>query len=401
MKADDRTDRSELLLGLLPDEEEPVRRKPLPVPTPKPVEPPQAGGPDGKDVEASVGDYLDYLSQLCRQLGVPDPVEEYFAPVVGRWSAMHEEADRWRKAGKAADEVSDLLTKPLGGLDAAWEGETADSFIAYMQKVGLAGNDMSDAMNSMGEVLDKTADGIREIVTELAGVLADTAEASSQAMANPVAGEERTRQHLDAVRRPTREFFESVRQVLEAFVKLCDGIDGSKAFDQVKMAHTVPAENWSADIDVPTPPPAPAPGPPPEATTQEAGAKSGGGKPAGGVGGGGGGGGSVAGGGAATPSPTPTPAKPELGQGAYTAVGEVPGSPATSSGAAAALGGVAAAGGGAGGMGGGMMMPPMMGAGMGGAESQEHNSKSRVIGNPEDIFGEPTEASPSVIGEED
>jgi uncharacterized protein YukE len=391
-------DRSELLLGLLPEDDEPVRRKPVPAPKPKPEPaPPHAGGPDGKDVKDSVGDYLDYLSQLCRQLGVPDPVEQYFAPVVGRWSAMHEEADRWRKAAKAADEVSNSLTKPLGGLDAAWEGQTADSFIAYMQKVGLAGNDMSDAMTSMGDVLDKTADGIREIVTELASVLADTAEASSQAMANPVAGEERTRQHLDTMRRPTREFFESARQVLEAFVKLCDGIDGTKAFDQVKMAHTMPAQNWSANIDVPTPTPAPAPGPPADVTTHEAGVKSGGGgRPAGG------GGGAVGGsaGGSVTPPPA-APVKPDLGAGAYTAVGEVSPTPATGGAAAAALGGSAPAGRGAGGMGGGMMMPPMMGAGMAGGENQEHNSKSRVMGNPEDIFGEPTEASPSVIGEED
>jgi len=48
---------------------------------------------------------------------------------------------------------------------------------------------------------------------------------------------------------------------------------------------------------------------------------------------------------------------------------------------------------------GGMM--PFMGAGAGAAGSQEHQSKSRVVGNPEDIFGAPADASPSVIGDEE
>ncbi|MET0135218.1 MAG: WXG100 family type VII secretion target [Kibdelosporangium sp.] len=402
-------DANELLLSLAPQDDEPVARvavaKPQPVPqpvVPKPeAAPPSAGGADGEDVADSVGGYLDYLSQLSRQLGVPDPVEEYFAPVVGRWSAMHEEAERWRTAGKAASEVADTLKKPLGGLDAAWEGETADSFIAYMQKVGLAGNDMSDAMNAMAEVLDKTADGIREIVTEMAGVLADTAESSSQAMAGPVAGEERTRQHLDAMRRPTQEFFESVRQVLEAFVNLCDGVDGSKSFEQVKMAHTFPAENWDPKISIPAPPAPPAP----DAETDQsaAAAKPGGGAAVGGGGASVGGGGSVGGG--SVPGGAAAAAAQPLGPGAFTAVGEV--APSPQQGAAAhAAGPAAAAGGGVGGRGvggagmGGMMMPPMGAAG-GAGGNQEHENKSRLVGNPADIFGEPDEASPSVIGEED
>jgi hypothetical protein len=47
-----------------------------------------------------------------------------------------------------------------------------------------------------------------------------------------------------------------------------------------------------------------------------------------------------------------------------------------------------------------MMVPPMMGAGAGGG-GQEHSSKSRLITDPEEIFGTATNASPSVIGEDD
>jgi hypothetical protein len=49
----------------------------------------------------------------------------------------------------------------------------------------------------------------------------------------------------------------------------------------------------------------------------------------------------------------------------------------------------------------GGMMAPMMGAGAGGGGSQEHENKSRVVANPEDLFGSVEDASPSVIGEEE
>jgi hypothetical protein len=73
-------------------------------------------------------------AQLLRaQLG--RAVEEYFAPVVGRWSDMHDEAERWRLVGQGVEGVTEALNRPLGKLDAAWDGEAADSFIAYMQQV--------------------------------------------------------------------------------------------------------------------------------------------------------------------------------------------------------------------------------------------------------------------------
>lgn len=340
---------------------------------------------------------LDYLAQLCRDLGVPDPVEEYFAPVVGRWTDMHEEAVRWRAAGKAAGEVSDTLTKPLGGLDAAWEGETADSFIAYMQSVGLAGHDMSDAMEAMADVLDRTANGIREIVTQFAGVLDDTAHTSAQAMASPLGGEERTRQHLTDVRGPTREFFEAVKEILEAFVQLCDGIDGTKAFEPVQMAHTLPAQAWDPHLDVPE---TPEPKKPQDTAVNTAvnTAASGGSHSAGGSHGGGSAGGSGGGsGGASAGTAKPTPLPP----GASTAIGEMPPAAAPAETVSAPGAGTAAAAAG-GGMGAGMMGGMMggMGAAAGGG-GQEHSNKSRIMTDPEEVFGEPGDYYPSVIGEDE
>jgi len=346
---------------------------------------------DGSDIESQITTQLAYLSRLAKHLGVNDPVEEYFAPVVGRWSDMHAEAERWRAVGEGVEQVTEALNRPLGKLDAAWDGEAANSFIAYMQKVGMAGNDLSDAMIAMGEVLDTTANGIREIVLQLATVMSETAETASGAMALPVQGDSRTRDYLDMMRKPSKELFESVRQILEAFVQLCEGADADDAFAKVTMAHTFPTENWAG----PTPPsvPAPATGVPVDTSTDAAGASDLG--DLAGFGGGGGGGGGLGGlGGAAAASATP------LGPGAYTVAGEqVPASSTPGpSGAPAAAGAPKTAGGSMGGMG---MAPMMGGMGAGQGGNQEHKSRSRVVGNPTDIFGKPEKATTPVIGAED
>lgn len=200
-------------------------------------------GPDGHQLTQPVNGHLDYVSQLSRQLGVHDPVESYLTPVVGRWSDLHAEAARWRSAASTATQVTESLSRPLGGLDAAWQGPAADSFLDYMHSVGLAGNDLADAMTAMADALDKTADGLRQIVTEMVGMLADTAEQTSDAMSLPVGGEDRARQFLTEVDRPTSQLYESVRDVMTAFVKMCDGAQGAHS---MKLAHTMPARNWAS-----------------------------------------------------------------------------------------------------------------------------------------------------------
>jgi uncharacterized protein YukE len=346
--------------------------------------------PDGQDVESQIATQLTYLSRLARHLGINDPVEEYFAPVVGRWSDMHDEAERWRLVGEGVEQVTEALNKPLGSLDAAWDGEAAESFIAYMQTVGLAGNDLADAMSAMADVLDQTANGIREIVVQLATVMAETAETASESMALPVQGDARTREYLDLMRRPTKELFEAVRQILEAFAQLCDGAEGEDTFRAVTMAHTYPEENW-APPGVPTVP-APGGGEPVDTSTKsaDAGGLGGGGFGGGGMGGGGGG---LSGGAAAALAGQP------LSAGNFTVAGEqAPGGAAPAAAAAAAGGGTPKPSGG-----GGMPMAPMMGGMGGGAQGgdQDHKNRSRVVGNPTDIFGKPEKASTPVIGADD
>ena len=206
---------------------------------------------DGHQLTQPVNGHLDYVSQLSRQLGVNDPVESYLTPVVGRWSDLHAEAARWRAAASTATQVTQTLRAPLGGLDAAWQGPAADSFLDYMQNVGLAGNDLADAMTAMADALDRTADGLRQIVAEMLGVLADTAEQASDAMSMPVGGEDRARQFLSEVDQPTSQLYDSVRDVLTGFVRMCEGAQSGQT---MKLAHTMPTQNWTPPATTTRPP---------------------------------------------------------------------------------------------------------------------------------------------------
>ncbi|MCP2165814.1 WXG100 family type VII secretion target [Goodfellowiella coeruleoviolacea] len=353
---------------------------------------------DSGDVARDVAGHLDYLTQLTRELGVSDPVEEYFAPVVGSWSDMHDEAERWRRAGQAAEAVTAQLTQPLGGLDAAWQGADADSFLEHMRQVGLAGQDMSDAMTAMADALDQTASGLSQLVRDLAQVLAEAAELLSEAVMLPLLGEERARQYLDEMNRPTKELFEAVRDVLEAFVRLCDGVQGEQLFADTGMEHRFPDQNWTfTDPDATPAEPLKEQEPEKPAATGASGTSSAG---TAGIGGAGIGGGSVGTGSLAAPGPQP---EQPLQPGSYSATTPQEPRPVEekAGGRSAAAAAAAAAKPGAGGMMGGGMMPMMGGMAGGQQGEEEHKARQRLTVDPEEIFGEPEATAPPVLGEDE
>jgi uncharacterized protein YukE len=401
-------------------------------------------GQQGTDLTAKVNGHLDYLSQLATRLGVHDPVETYLVPVLGKWNDLHDEATKWRTAAKTAADITSRLTAPLAGLDAAWQGADANSFLDYMQNIGLAGHDLSDALTAMADALDKTATGLHQIASELTDLLAETAEHTSDAMAVPIAGESRARQYLDELDHPSRQLYESVQDILNAFQKLCQGVHGGQMFSQITMSHKMPTQNWTPAPQPPTtrtpPPPTstrvsvPPPGAPPTTATPAA-ATPAAATPA------------AASLGAATPATTPATAAP--GTAASTAAAHLTaanmagahsaaagGSPATHAAGGSIGGGAPPAGltaqsgppptsgavaepasdttpqipgtaqpatanpstpaGGAGGM-------PMGGmGGMRGGQGgdAEHKSKIKIAGDPREIFGKPDRTAPPTIGEE-
>jgi uncharacterized protein YukE len=341
------------------------------VPTPRSAKVPT--GLDGPDIRAEAASHLDYLSKLAKELGVVDPVAAYFDPIVGRWNEMHREAELWRTAAKAASHVSQELGKPLGNLDAGWEGKDADAFVAYIGSVGVAGTDAEEALNSLAKALDDTASALRQIALDVVDLLMDTAEVTSESASLPVGGEDRARSQLSEAKHATRLLYESARHVLEAFVRVCDGVeDGDTATPGIEMAHHYPQEKFQLS---------PENGGPSAAPTSLA-------------------------------APDETAPATAAGTAADDRKGADTGQPIDTGNQTAAVAPLDAASGAPSGgtpagstndapMAGGMGMMPM-GMGMGGGQGgdREHKVKPRVPAEPTELFGKPDQVVPPVLGKD-
>ncbi|KDN20781.1 WXG100 family type VII secretion target [Amycolatopsis rifamycinica] len=206
--------------------------------------------PAGEDITAAAEPYLDYLTDLSRQLGVIDPVETYFRPLLGRWADLGAEADRLRQAASVAAEVSARLDDQLGRLDAGWEGRDADSFVAYIGAVGAAGGDLREALDTLAGALDELVTTLRHVVVDLVEVLVDAAELTSETMLLPSGGAKRARAQLQETRDSAKALYETARDVLEAFDRLCDGVDDPDAASRtIEIRHRYPPERFKLHDD--------------------------------------------------------------------------------------------------------------------------------------------------------
>ncbi|WP_290054817.1 WXG100 family type VII secretion target [Amycolatopsis solani] len=215
---------------------------PHPLAKPQPV---AVAVPQGEDITAAAEPYLGYLTDLCRQLGVLDPVETYFRPLVGRWADLGAEADRLRGAASVAAEVSTRLDDQLGRLDAGWEGRDADSFVAYIREIGAAGGDLEEALNVLAGALDELVESVRHVVVDLVEVLVDTADLTSETMLLPSGGARRARAQLEETQESAKALYETARDVMEAFDRLCDGVDDPDAASRsIEIRHRYPQERF-------------------------------------------------------------------------------------------------------------------------------------------------------------
>ena len=321
--------------------------------------------PAGEDITAAAEPYLAYLTDLSRQLGVIDPVETYFRPLVGRWADLGAEADRLRQAASVAAEVSARLDGELGRLDAGWEGRDADSFIAYIREVGAAGGDLREALDTLAGALDEMVTTLRHVVVDLVEVLVDAAELTSETMLLPSGGTKRARTQLQETQDSAKALHETARDVMEAFDRLCNGVDDPDAASRtIEIRHRYPQERFKLhdgalnEAGEQATDAAAAAGPADEVMTPSAAAGPAEGRHTGS--------GTVENG---QPADTPAPQPPPDHQ---TTSGGVP-------------------------------MMPMMGFGafgMGGGQGRRQ-SKTRPVTKPSELLGEPGMVAPPVIGEEE
>ncbi|MEV5539270.1 WXG100 family type VII secretion target [Saccharopolyspora shandongensis] len=373
-----------------------------------------------------VAEHLDYLSRIADELDFANSIPADLAELVGRHEELLAAARVWRKGAESIEHAAEGVQGKLGGIDSAWQGKDADAFLAHIREVGVASHDLVDTMRALADVLDHTVEALQSQFEDLGALVAEAADSVSGALLEPDEGHKRARKHLTELAQPAQELAESISDTYRAFARFCDDVAAGGSTGPAKLEHRMPAEAW--DFNAPA---APAPTDPAAAEPAAAGADgaggggaagadgAGGGGAAGadGAGGGGaagadgaGGGGAaggagggsagVGGGGAAGASGTAAAGGPEqeLTPGDTTRAGEpsvIPPAAAAAAGGAAVAGGAAA-----GGMYGGMMPMGMMG-GMAGGQGggQERKNQSRLKSKPEELFGTPPDAAPSVFGE--
>ncbi|MEV7550757.1 WXG100 family type VII secretion target [Amycolatopsis sp. NPDC089917] len=350
-------------------------RAAVPEPAPSVFSPLNTTGSGGDLVEAAAP-HLAFVSELSDHLGLIDPVEAYLTPLAGRWEDLKEEADRLRKAAATAGTVSKELSEDLGRLDAGWAGKDADAFVAYIGDIKIAGTDVEDALTTLAGSLDELVLSIRRILTDLVEVLVDTAELTSETAMLPVGGVRRARTQLEEAQESAKALFEAGRNVIEGFVRLCDGVDDPDgASRSIEITHRYPQDEFKLNDES-------------EAASAPAQEKA-----------------TTAADSAADPeeqSTSPSAADPadgrktgshepliEQGQAPIPEVAPVQAVPAQGQAAGA----------------GSAMMPmgmaPMMGMGAGGGGRTAHQSKTRPASKPSDVVGEPGQVVPPVIGEDD
>ncbi|MFD6067130.1 WXG100 family type VII secretion target [Amycolatopsis lurida] len=366
---------------MIAESENPTDSIPHPMAAARPVAPPiavsplNATGSGGEELIESAAPHLAFVSELSGHLGLIDPVEAYLTPLAGRWEDLKDEADLLRKAAKTAGNVSKELSEDLGRLDAGWSGKDADAFVAYIVDINAAGSDVEDALTTLASSLDELVLSIRRILTDLVEVLVDTAELTSETAMLPVGGVRRARTQLEEAQESAKALYEAARNVLEGFVRFCDGVDDPDAGSRsIEIAHRYPQDEFKLHDD------SEAQGAPvPEKSPAEAGS------------------------GAAAEEQSTSPSAAdgrqtgshepltEQGQALVPEIAPVQAAPAQGHGVAGA---------------GSAMMPmgmaPMMGmGGMGGGGQTAHQSKTRPAAKPSDVVGEPGQVVPPVIGEDE
>ncbi|WP_328459099.1 WXG100 family type VII secretion target [Amycolatopsis sp. NBC_00438] len=200
---------------------------------------------EGDEIAATAEPYLSYLTDLSGQLGLIDPVETYFRPLIGRWGDLGAEAGRLRQAAAAAAAVSARLDDQLGRLDGGWEGRDADAFVAYIREIGAAGGDLQEALTVLAGALDDLVTTLRHVVVDLVEVLVDAAELVSESMTLPSGGTRRARTQLRETQDSAKALYETARDVLEAFDRLCEGVDDPDVTTRsVEINHRYPQDRF-------------------------------------------------------------------------------------------------------------------------------------------------------------
>ncbi|MFD9705018.1 transglycosylase SLT domain-containing protein [Lentzea sp. NPDC059081] len=81
--------------------------------------------------------------------------------------AVRDIASRWKQAAGKCGDQTNVLQKSVTQLDGAWEGKSADGFVAYMGTVTKCGTSMADALNGAATDLEAAATALDTAKTSM------------------------------------------------------------------------------------------------------------------------------------------------------------------------------------------------------------------------------------------
>ncbi|WP_406640587.1 WXG100 family type VII secretion target [Amycolatopsis sp. WGS_07] len=324
---------------------------------------------------------LAYVTDLARELGVTDPVATYYRPLTGRWEELDAEAESLRAAARTAARVSQDLADDLGRIDASWSGPDADAFVAYLGEIRAASEGAEDALDALAGSLDQLTESLRKIAGAAEEVLVDAADLLSESAMLPSGGASRARSQMRETEQSLKSLHEAAEDVLREFGRLCAGVDAPAGTpSSIELRHHYPAQQFRLH-DADSPAGAPAGASPPAAAEESTVASS-----------------ASSSDDSVSPSavenahhPKETAADPRLEQGQAGIPPAEPIAPAPQPAAANQGSGTS-------------MMPMMgfagMGGGGGGGGSASHKPRQRTAAKTSEIFGEPAQVTPPVIGQD-
>ena len=103
---------------------------------------------------------MSAVGDLARYAGGEQVVAEANKVENANTGAITAAATRLSTAATNAGTDGTAVANAVKGLDAAWEGGSADQFVAYMDKFGKAGTDISTSMTQAAGALTKVAEAI-------------------------------------------------------------------------------------------------------------------------------------------------------------------------------------------------------------------------------------------------
>ncbi|MEV6712388.1 transglycosylase SLT domain-containing protein [Lentzea sp. NPDC051208] len=95
--------------------------------------------------------------------------------------AVRDIANRWKQAAGKCGDQTNVLQRSVTQLDGAWEGKSADGFVAYMANVTKCGTSMAEALNNAATDLEAAANALETAKTSMSRICENLLSRARQA----------------------------------------------------------------------------------------------------------------------------------------------------------------------------------------------------------------------------